>query len=493
MGRVLVSVLGLPLALASAGAVGCAGGESGRDDASTTGTEASDTLGETGGAAGAEATGATTTEPADGSSGDEDDTTTGEPPEPPDGPQVYPTGRVHSPVSAYVAGRWLEIAAQGPTAHENVFIKAGASSTVSPNTLTCFADDAQVDLDAHAALEPTRQFFLGGDAAGTTPFDRPTIAAEVGRTAGWVIEGDPSPLAQELALLSPRIALVHYGTNDMGFGATYDAALANFYGNLSEVCDELQDQGVLPVLFGITRRADDPGAQAWVATFNTTVRGLAQQRQIPFVDLFEAVDRLPDAGLSGDGLHLNVDARGACVLDPEGLASGYNMRNLVALEALDRLVAVLDDGDDGLEPPLPPRAGDGSPADPIVIDTLPFADSRDTDLRGRASVDVWSGCSDSDESGPEIWYELHLAEARSLRIFVLDREGVDVDVHLLSGRGGADPRTDCLDRADRMIQAALPAGDYVVVVDSWANAGEPLAGPYLLVVTACDDDDPTCP
>ena len=480
--------LAIAIAIAAAGCGDDGGGEPFALDGSD--TEIGGTAADTGGLAEG---GATSTE-ADTTVGDDvtdgsDDTTAG-PIDPIDGPQVYPAGRVHSPVSAHVAQVWRDIAAAGPEQADDVFMKVGASSTVSPSTLYCFADDAQVDLGVYGSLASTRQWFLGGDADGTTPFDRDTLAAEVGRTAGWAIEGMPSPLDMELSALSPQLALVHYGTNDMGFGATYDAALASFYENMSTLCDTLQDQGVVPILFSITRRGDNPAAQRWVATYNAAIRGLAQQRQVPFVDLFEAIDGLGGNGLSDDGLHLDASPEGACMLDDAGLEYGYNVRNLVALQALDRAVAVLVDEADGLEDPVPPREGTGTFDDPITIDALPFADGRDTTVDGAAVIGQYPGCSDSDQSGPEIWYRLSLDAPRSLRWVILDREGVDLDVHVLAD--GADPDVDCLARDDRLIEATLPAGEYWVVVDTWGGAGVPLAGPFVLVVTECDPGDPDC-
>lgn len=429
-----------------------------------------------------------------GSSSDETgdaDTTTGEPVDPPHyGPEVYPPGRTHSPITPWVADRLHQIAATRVDRLEDVFMKVGASSTVNTHTLHCFAG-GDVELGSHAELDPTLQFYLGGDAAGTTPFDRVTLAAKGGETAGWAIEGDPTPLQSELDAISPRVALVHYGANDMGFGATFDAALQAFYLDMSALLDALEDQGVVPILFGITRRADDPDADRWVATWNATIRGLAQGRQTPFVDLHHAIDPLPGHGLAEDGLHLEAYAGGACILDDAGLEHGYNVRNLVALEALDRGVSILVDDEDALDDPAPPRTGSGSRVDPIVVDAsaLPFADVRDTAAAGETSIDAY-GCADSDESGPEIWYRLELAEARHLRLVVLDRDGVDVDVHVLDD--GGDPIAGCVARDDRILELSLGAGTWSVVVDTWSDRGGPLAGTYLLLVVECDPGDPAC-
>jgi hypothetical protein len=426
-----------------------------------------------------------------GDVGDGDDTTTGEEGDPPVyAPEIYPPGRTHSPITAWAADRLRQIAATRADRFEDVFMKVGASSTVSTNTLHCFAGD-DVELGAHARLDPTLQFHLGGDASGTTPFDRVTLAAQSGQSAGWANEGDPSPLRAELDALSPRVALVHYGANDMGLGATYDAALQTFYGEMSTLLDTLEDEGVIPILFGITRRADDESADRWVATWNATIRGLAQSRQTPFVDLHHAIDPLPGHGLATDGLHLEAYEGGACILDDAGLQHGYNVRNLVALEALDRAAAVLVDDVDAIEDPGPERVGTGTQADPILVDpdALPFADARDTAAASASRIDLY-GCAESDESGPEIWYRIELAEPRRLRVVVLDREGVDVDVHVLDDTG--DPAGGCIARDDRIVELPLQAGTWHVVVDTWSDAGGPLAGAYLLLVVECDPGDDAC-
>lgn len=405
-------------------------------------------------------------------------------------PPHYPVGRTHSPVTPYVADRWHTIAERDDTPVDDVFMKVGASSTVSTNTLHCFAAE-DVDLGDHVGLDPTRQYFLAGDADGSTPFDRATLAAQSGRHAGWAIAGDPSPIEQELAALSPRLALVHYGTNDLGFGATYADALQNLHGNMTVLLDTLIDQAVVPVVFGITRRGDNASANRWVATYNAMLRGMAQQRQLPFVDMFHAIDPLQGHGLSGDGLHLEAYSGGACVLTAEALEHGYNVRNLIALQSLRRVV-------DGLVDDLPApddpndaalrRVGSGASDDPWLIETTPWATTADT--TGAASeIDLYEVCGTSDESGPEQWFRLELDRATALRIMVFDGAGIDIDLHLIDATQTAE---GCLERDDSRIEGTLDAGTYYIAADTWAGAGMPLSGQYLLVVVPCDDDDTSC-
>ncbi len=72
-----------------------------------------------------------------------------------------------------------------------------------------------------------------------------------------------------------------------------------------------------------------------------------------------------------------------------------------------------------------------------------------------------------------------------MRVIALDRAGVDVDVHVLTD--GA-----CVERADRLVDRALPAGDHRIVVDSFVTAAGAQAGAYTLVIQPCAAGDPDC-
>ncbi|NVB39786.1 SGNH/GDSL hydrolase family protein [Pseudenhygromyxa sp. WMMC2535] len=411
---------------------------------------------------------------------------------------LYPGGRVHSPITAPVVAALQTLRAAAPGAAEDLFMKVGASSTVSTNTLYCFAQ-GPVDLDLHeGALGSTLDWFLAGEAVDTTPFDRETLAAQVGKTASWALSGDPSPLEQELEALAagdpdagPSLALVHYGTNDMQQGLTYASALPGYYANMSDLLDLLTERGVVPVVFGLSRRLDQDSADLWVQSYNAVARGLAQARALPFVDLREALEHLDGYGISGDGLHLEAYAEGACVLTEDGLGHGYNIRNLIALESLARVsAALLEDQPQAEDQGAASLAGEGSIDAPFEIPALPFADARDSAAGPTFELDVYSGCgSTADESGPEHVYRLELAETTAIRAIVLDRAGVDVDLHLLDGLDVAD----CLLRDDTMIEATLEPGTYFLTLDTYVNGqGVEQAGDYDFVILECEAGDTDC-
>lgn len=403
----------------------------------------------------------------------------------------YPADSIASPITAGVADALRPIAQRG-TGRSDVFVKVGASGTVSRNLLFCFAGAAQpqyrLDLAGRDSLLPAIEHFRAGDIEGTTPFDRVTLAAEVGRTARWVITGSPSPLAEELAAARPRFAFVNYGTNDMGSGATYATSIGLFWDAMNELLDELDEQGVIAIISGLNPRGDSAGAARWAPTFDAVTRGLAEARGSPYVSLYVASLPLANEGLLSDGIHGNVYSDGGaepCVFDAAGLAFNYNVRNLASMEMLAKVRDVVLDGKDAPDvSPLPVIEGEGTEAAPFEIDVLPFTHTFDTSAGERARAS-YPECGAQDEGGPEIVYRLAVPSARPVRVVALDREGVDVDVHVLVD--GA-----CAERADRVVDRTLPAGEVRIVVDTFVGASGEQPGAYTLVVQPCESGDPDC-
>ncbi len=407
----------------------------------------------------------------------------------------YPADVETSPVTEAVAARMRAIAAAGPGQRDDVFMKIGASGTVSTHFLFCLAGTNHqpsytIDLGGRDALAATLAHFRGGLVGGDTPFDRATLAAEVGRNAGWAITGAPSPVEAELAATTPRFAFVNYGTNDMGAAASYGAALVPFWERMGTLLDQLEAAGVVPIITGLNPRADAADAARWVPTWDSVTRALAEARQVPYLSLQVASSPLADLGLAADGIHGNVfvDAGRAepCMFTAEGLAFNYDVRNLRSLELLDAARRTVLAGETApAVPPLPPVAGSGTTADPFVVDTLPFTHTASTG-GGEAARNAYPGCDQGqDESGPERVYALHLDQPTALRVVALDREGVDVDVHVLTGDA-------CLERNDRLVDRTLVAGDHIVVVDSFVSSAGAQAGVYTLVLQPCAAADPGC-
>lgn len=379
---------------------------------------------------------------------------------------LYPLGRQHSPITAGVAGHLRSIA--GASTAPKVFAKIGDSMTATTSFVACF--DGSYDLGTHAALATTRDYYAAGNAAGTSPYSRVSLAA----TGGWEtrdeLVGSPTPLDHELTAITPRIALVLLGTNDNRYGRSLDA----FAQDLWTITDRAIASGTVPVLSTIAPVNGDPSTDARVPLFNLAVRSIAQGRQVPLIDFHDALLPLPSRGIGNDGIHPTVAGSGACDLTAGGLQYGYNVRNLLTLEALDRTRAAL--AGQAADASAPVRAGAGTQANPY-LGSLPLVDLADT-RNGESLIDTYPSCDNEPHTGRELVYKLDLASAQTIDAYVIDRGSVDVDIHIL--QGSASP-TACVASGDTLASATVGPGPVYLVVDSVGATAE---GEFLLVVTA---------
>ncbi len=390
-------------------------------------------------------------------------------------PALYPEGPRHSPMTPFVVENLRAVRARADDLQNDVFSKLGASITVSTNFMHCFAG-SDIDLAGRTGLQTTIDHFAAGDAAGTTPYTRESESATVGWHAGRALEGTPPAVEREVEAARPAFATIMYGTNDINI-----VTREQYANNMLDLTDGLLDRGVIPILSSIPARGDDAGADAEVPVYNLIARAIAQARQTPFVDYHRDLAPLPNRGLGGDNIHPTVfrdpGARG-CVFTEAGLQFGYNVRNLVTIEALDRAHRATTLAEAAPDPAGPALVGDGSPDNPFVIPQLPFTHDANTLFSDHRNLNLYDGCgADQNEGGPELLYRLDLDRAMSLLIMVFDRGTVDIDVHLLSGT----TEGSCLSRAHRQIEADVGPGTYYLSLDTFVGSTEQ-AGEYLLAV-----------
>ena len=130
----------------------------------------------------------------------------------------------------------------------------------------------------------------------------------------------------------------------------------------------------------------------------------------------------------------------------------------------------------------PCTADDGSHQCPFNIAQFPFYYEGNT----AQSMDqryARYNCDDANEGGAEQVYVLNLPTQGTLRAELTVRpefeSTVDPDIHLLMG----DDDRACLERGHQVVERLVPAGRYLLIVDTWVNGdGEPLAGPYEIEV-----------
>lgn len=413
---------------------------------------------------------------------------------------VYTGDRTQSPIDAAVAQHLRDIVARGHGV-PSVFSKVGDSISSNESGvaggpfLNCFDGalegtvswEINVRLGAYSSLSPTIDFFKMTNIGMDDSWTRVSLATRVSMTASWAINGMPSPLERELAAANPRYAVVMYGSNDIAWSLPYPLAdRAQVYErNMRTLTDRLLAQGVIPLL---TTMPPDAEFFRYVPVFTGVVRAIAQGRQIPLIDLNRELIALgPPYGLRGDGTHPScAQFNTCCWFDPASLSQyGYNVRNLITLQALDRMRQVMELNVPGFDPQAPRLAGDGSAASPFVISSLPFGELRDL----RASSTTASGslsCAGAPPvTGPQNLYKLVLTRPTSLRALLLDAGQNGQRISLLSGQ----VLSTCLQTNSRLISGTFPAGTYYLSV----NAPSPGGGTeYNFSVTECLPGDTDC-
>jgi hypothetical protein len=235
---------------------------------------------------------------------------------------------VDDAVLPQVSERAREIYRHGLALGNNpqAFSKVGDSLSVTPFFLASFDDPRSYRLGSrYAGLQDAIDYFAGS-------FARPSQAAHIGWTTTAVL--DPlranrhacqrgeSPLACEYRLNRPSLAFISLGTNgDWLTDAEYERGLR-------QIITSSVESGIVPIL---ATKADDLDG----GRFNPIIRRLAGEYQVPLWDYRLAVEGLPNHGLQADGARPQWAP--SYFDDPSRIWSGWQLRNLTALQALDRV------------------------------------------------------------------------------------------------------------------------------------------------------------
>ncbi len=171
---------------------------------------------------------------------------------------------------------------------------------------------------------------------------------------------DQSPLRCELRRKKPSIAFILFGTNDLERVNDVTA----FRTQMTQLVEQTISVGVIPVLSTIPARRDSTSLNARVETYNQAIVDIANSNNIPLIHLWQALQPLPNNGLDGDGVHPSTYRNDqASLLTAEGLRYGYNMRNLLTLQTLDKIKRIVIDNQsaEGVVAPTPTPAPTPAP------------------------------------------------------------------------------------------------------------------------------------
>jgi hypothetical protein len=258
-------------------------------------------------------------------------------------------GRIDAPMKAQLRHIWEigQLLGRRPA----VLARVGDSITASGSFLSDIGD-GRAELGPHTELAAIIRYYRavtvdheGGRAHNS--LNRTSRAARAGWTGADILglrgmaDPGPAPLLQEYAAISPGVALIMFGTNDLDqTGTDY------FSANLEAVITTTLGDGIIPILSTIPDRMDSPQALARTPPFNTIIRTLAARYSLPLIDYWAAMSTLPNRGLEGDHVHPSVyPGHGSYTFTAPGLRYGYPVRNYLTLRMLTKVRAmIINDG-----------------------------------------------------------------------------------------------------------------------------------------------------
>ena len=434
------------------------------------------------------------------------------------GPILYPTGLIHSPITASVAMTLRKVGAKVPTRDPRNFLKAGdtimGNATGFPDGVSqsdffgCVESPAPMkDLRDYASLQTTIDYFRQGNIGGRTAFSRVSQCTRENFTSWDLLSMNLLPA--EIAATNPSYAFVMFGSIDIVTTGTFEPSPRNDwlrfreYGQaMLDIEDTLIAAGIIPVVISMPPRDWGEGGRPVVqsSTYVALTRAITQGRQTPFVDFYLPMQKLPDKGLDPDGFHITQYDIGSttanCDFSEEGLKHGYNLLNLYGLQALERVKLVIADGACELDASAPMLAGEGTRDAPFEVPYLPFSDLRDLAKATSRAIENYAACGDAKETGGEYFYRWDAAGPARVRAVVVDKTGSPVEAHVyhLAGAPSANacvPSQSWNPSNGGLCAGTLGAGTHYFTVDSSSvPAGK--TAEYMLVLIECDPTDATC-
>jgi uncharacterized protein YraI len=149
---------------------------------------------------------------------------------------------------------------------------------------------------------------------------------------GWadptMCQSGESPLLCEYRMHNASVAVIMFGTSDLLSMSAYEF---DFY--MREIVRLTEEQGVIPILSTFPGNLNFPNH---TILYNQIVVRIAMDNDLPLINLWLALESLPNHGLESDGFHLDLPPGDtSCVFVGDNLQNGYPTRNLVTLQTLD--------------------------------------------------------------------------------------------------------------------------------------------------------------
>ena len=220
-----------------------------------------------------------------------------------------------------------------------VVTKVGDSLSADRFYLAAMAADERT-LGPFDYLAPTIDYY-------SPAADETSIAAQVGLSSIVVTDpfwADPdtcqpneAPLACEYRVKNPSIAFIMFGPNDV---LSMDA---DRYGdNMRQITETTLDAGIIPVLSTFSY---SPDSELWWQSveFNLQLVDIADEYDVPLINLWAASRPLENYGLDRDLVHMKQSGFGYLKYDTgHETFYGSSLRNLLAVRTLHEIRTTLE-------------------------------------------------------------------------------------------------------------------------------------------------------
>jgi PKD repeat protein len=206
--------------------------------------------------------------------------------------------------------------------------------TARPDYLLNPFGDGSFTLDGRGfEVEAVIQAYLNGDAGGQNPFARAGAAVQNDLPVNTALNGAGScgdtPVNCELDATQASILIISLGYRDAVIGTPID----QFERDLDSLVSLVKSRGVIPVLLTPFPRAE---SGLVMRDYADAVVRVADDQDVPLVNVWRLFNTLPDSGLSG--ADPSVANAGADVLNNNTIERfGANARNFYVLKVLSEI------------------------------------------------------------------------------------------------------------------------------------------------------------
>jgi hypothetical protein len=224
----------------------------------------------------------------------------------------------------------------------SVVTKIGDSLSADENFLEVLGREPMA-LGAYGYLTNTVDYY-GASTVGGSVAARVGLSSLVINDSFWadksICEPNETPLDCEIRVKNPSVAVILFGPNDI-LSMTYEE-----YGeNMRRLTESVMEAGVIPVLSTFSYHPDEP---YWLQSveFNLQLVDIAEEYDVPLINLWSATRILPEYGLDIDRTHLLQSGFNTLKYDTGHEAFyGTSLRNLLVLRTLHDIRLQLELGE----------------------------------------------------------------------------------------------------------------------------------------------------